>query len=69
MKSWIFFSSHVTGQPSNGDYDVKNLLDKIKTQVKFTKDEIKYGEKPNYMKWVLKKTKKLFVLLLETVFI
>jgi len=40
-----FFSSHVTGQPSNGDYDVKNLLDKIKTQVKFTKDEIKFGEK------------------------
>ena len=40
-----FFSCHVTGQPSNGDYDVKNLLDKIKTQVKFTKDEIKFGEK------------------------
>ena len=40
-----FFSSHVTGKPSNGDYDVKNLLDQSKTQVKFTDDEIKYGEK------------------------
>ena len=35
-----FFSNHVTGKPSNGDYDVKNLLDQSKTQVKFTDDEI-----------------------------
>ncbi len=40
-----FFSNHVTGKPSNGDYDVKNLLDQTSTQVQFTHDELKYGEK------------------------
>ena len=53
-----FFSSHVTGKPSNGDYDVKNLLDQSKTQVKFTDDEIKYGEK-QLNKMGIKKNQKI----------
>lgn len=38
-----FFSCHITGKPISGDYDIKNLLDKYKTQFNFTKSEIKYG--------------------------
>ena len=42
-RKFSFLSVHVTGKSIAGDYDVKNLLDKYKTQIKFTKNEIKFG--------------------------
>jgi len=40
-----FLSDHVTGKSIAGDYDVKNILDKYKPQIKFTKEESAYGLK------------------------
>tara|TARA_B100000787_G_C16193773_1_gene299259 strand:- start:276 stop:1496 length:1221 start_codon:yes stop_codon:yes gene_type:complete len=42
-RKYKFLSIHVTGKSIAGDYDVKNVLDKFKPQIKFTKDEIIYG--------------------------
>ena len=35
----------MTGKATSGDYDVNNLYRKIPTQITFTKEEIKLGEK------------------------
>ena len=42
-RKFSFLSVHVTGKSIAGDYDVKNVLDKYKTQIKFTKNEITFG--------------------------